>query len=96
MTNDNVLAGIRCPNCNSEESFTIVGTATFLHVTDDGCDEFEEMSWDAESDITCNECSHNGIIEEFSSYEDDDDDEVPQGEVVEMDTAEDLVRSWKG
>lgn len=73
MANDNVLAGIRCPACGSASPFTIVGTATFLHVTDDGCDEFEGLEWDEESAITCNECGRNGIIEEFTVYDDEED-----------------------
>lgn len=73
MANDNVLAGIKCPSCSSQGPFTIVGTATFLNVTDEGCDEFEEMSWDEESYINCNACGHNGIIEEFTVYDDEED-----------------------
>jgi len=72
MTNDNVLAGIKCPACGSEGPFTIVGTATFLHVTDDGCDDFEGMEWDEESSITCNECSYYGIVEQFFAYNEED------------------------
>jgi hypothetical protein len=65
MTNENVLAGIQCPECESYGPFHIQGSAQFLDVTDDGCTDFTDMSWTDESHIHCVMCSYNGKIHEF-------------------------------
>lgn len=92
MANDNVLAGIKCPKCQSEGPFTIVGTATFLNITDDGCSDFSGLEWNSESDITCDSCGQNGDISVFTVPEEgDEEDEIPQGEVIEMGSMEALL-----
>ena len=65
MTNSNVLKGIKCPQCESEGPFDIVGEAVFLGVTDDGCVNFHEMAWGGENVIVCKGCDHNGMVKHF-------------------------------
>ncbi len=64
MTNDNCLAGIRCPKCGFEDSFFIEGKSLFT-VTDDGTEDHSDIHWDEESYCECRECSHGGKLKEF-------------------------------
>ena len=74
MPNTNCLAGIACPNCDSEGPFDIEGKATF-RVTDDGTDEHEGVEWDNSSHIECCGCGHRGSVGAFSRDEGQDDAE---------------------
>jgi hypothetical protein len=64
MTNDNCLAGIRCPKCGFEDGFFIEGKSMFT-VTDDGTEDHSDVHWDEESYCECRECSHGGKLKEF-------------------------------
>jgi len=67
MPNENVLAGIKCPNCKSEGPFNIVATAWFKDVTDDGVTDFEDVEWDHTNNIRCNHCGRTGTVGGFQS-----------------------------
>ena len=63
--NENVLAGIRCPECDATEPFDIDGTATFERVADDGCSEFQCMHWEDNAAIKCLSCGRCGQVDQF-------------------------------
>ncbi len=65
MTNTNVLIGYACPKCKAEEPFHIDGSASFLRVDDDGCDEFEGLEWSDLSFFTCCSCGHIAQAKDF-------------------------------
>lgn len=65
MTNNNVLAGYRCPKCKSEGPFNIYGEAYFRDVTDDGVTEFSDFEWSDESPMNCVRCGFSGKAREF-------------------------------
>lgn len=65
MTNDNCLAGMRCPACGSEGPFYIECIAVFL-VFDSGTDDhYSGVDWSNDSHCDCDECSHHGTVEDF-------------------------------
>lgn len=66
--NANVLAGLRCPACGAEGPFDIRGQATFLGVTDEGTDAYQDMDWSAEGTIVCSECQTSGTREDFEHH----------------------------
>lgn len=61
MPNDNCLAGMRCPDCESEGPFKIHGNALFT-VDDTGSDDFEQVDWDKTSAASCMNCEWNGTV----------------------------------
>jgi hypothetical protein len=63
--NNNVLEGIRCPECQSEGPFSITVTTT-ITVRDDGVDNDGDNEWTDESPIMCHECGHQGRVKGFS------------------------------
>jgi DNA-directed RNA polymerase subunit RPC12/RpoP len=69
-TNNNVLEGIKCPTCGSEEAFRIQVT-TWITYVDEGeaflQDKGSDQEWDDESGIACCACGHDGMIFEFRS-----------------------------
>jgi hypothetical protein len=71
MSNENCLAGMRCPECKSDGPFQIAGTATFL-VFDDGTDDYFDPEWDAESACQCRECKHIGTVKDFQIEDEDE------------------------
>lgn len=66
--NTNVLAGVECPVCGSEDRFVIemsvVGT-----VTDNGIEESYDFAWAEDSLVKCGNygCEHFGVMREFQS-----------------------------
>jgi hypothetical protein len=72
--NENVLAGMRCPECGSYGPFDIgvvvTGTA---RVTDDGFDYSEirggEASWGPGDSCECVSCGHEATAGEFGEEE---------------------------
>jgi len=69
MPNENCLEGIRCPDCDQEDKFKIVGKAWF-DVTDDGTSEFEgAVEWDDDSACRCPECGFTGTLGQFREPE---------------------------
>ena len=66
MEGTNLLKGLRCPHCGSQGPFLIEGSAVFL-VHDDGCTEFEDLSWEDDSFIRCPQCGEDGDILRFDS-----------------------------
>lgn len=69
--NDNVLAGVECPNCGSQGPFKLVvtvrGTAT---VSDDGWDDLcsEESDFDDGAPARCSKCGHEAAFSTFYAY----------------------------
>lgn len=66
--NYNCLEGIQCPECGNERSFHIVAEALF-QVYDDGTADYEDVSWNDESVIVCDQCTCNGKVGEFRTQE---------------------------
>ena len=58
-TNDNCLAGIRCPSCGSEGSFW-VDTECLAEWTDDGVGEIEYAEFKSDGYARCVECDWQG------------------------------------
>jgi len=70
MANDNVLAGMACPQCKSEESFSIsVQIYGTLSISDDGYDISElqtsDLEWDDDDSCMCDECNYYGYVRDF-------------------------------
>jgi hypothetical protein len=81
--NVNLLEGLRCPSCRSTEPFNIRGAANF-RLSDTHYLEYDGVEWGGESYIRCDNCCHEGIVNDFK---------VPDGHPVEFLLAwED--RSW--
>lgn len=68
MSNENCLAGLRCPACDSEGPFKI-SSKCWAVVNDDGVDETTEVEWDGDSAIVCVGCGEMGIVSEFTRKE---------------------------
>lgn len=64
MTNENCLAGVRCPTCGNEDVFHIVCT-TYAVVKDEGAETYGDMEWDDDSRATCAECHLTGTLKAF-------------------------------
>jgi predicted RNA-binding Zn-ribbon protein involved in translation (DUF1610 family) len=66
MTNDNCLAGIKCPQCGNEDRFLIAATIT-ADVTDDGANiaKNTDMEWDETSHTRCPDCGKDGPLAGF-------------------------------
>ena len=66
MTNQNCLAGVKCPECENEDRFLIV-TTILADVTDDGADiaDGSDMHWDDASMTRCPDCDRDGPLFEF-------------------------------
>lgn len=63
MTNENVLAGIKCLNCQSDGPFAIHAMAWF-HVDDHGTDKYSDVTWGPGSSCVCIECGCVSTIRE--------------------------------
>jgi len=68
MGNTNCLAGMRCPECASEERFKVVGLTTAT-LTDDGAEEHDGLDYDSKAPCTCVACGHEGLVAEFREYD---------------------------
>jgi len=66
MTNENCLAGIKCPKCGQEERFHITAVIT-CDVTDEGSEPTGDHFWDEKSVTQCTECGESGPLERFSA-----------------------------
>lgn len=66
MSNDNVLEGMRCPNCGNEGVFRITATSVFW-VDDEGTDYSEDVIWEDSSPCSCpeQECEFSGRVGDF-------------------------------
>lgn len=64
MSNNNCLAGIKCPKCNSEGPFFIIATAVF-EVHDDGTESYSDVDWDGKSHCRCRECDYAAAVGDF-------------------------------
>lgn len=64
MTNKNVLEGMACPRCRSEEPFKIEMVATIL-ARDDGTDADGDTIWDDDSPCSCVGCGFDGKVQDF-------------------------------
>jgi hypothetical protein len=72
MTNENCLAGIKCPKCGNEDRFLISATIV-ADVTDDGADvaEGSDFHWDDASMTRCPDCDRDGPLAEFHIHEEE-------------------------
>lgn len=84
--NENCLAGMQCPKCDSYGPFRILATSTnFCEVHDDGADfEPGDVIWDEESSCTCNNCNFLADVKEFKQSSPENDDEDDDGVEVSM------------
>lgn len=67
MKNENCLAGIKCPKCEHTESFKI-RAYVWIEVEDEGVDPMmpkQDIEWDEENLIDCQECGHVGKLGGF-------------------------------
>jgi hypothetical protein len=66
MTNQNCLAGVKCPECGNEGRFLIF-TTILADVTDDGADiaAGSDIHWDDASMTRCPDCDRDGPLSEF-------------------------------
>ena len=66
MTNTNCLAGIKCPQCGSEDAFYI-SARVLAYVTDNGAeaDSNASIDWDTDSHTECAECGADGLLSNF-------------------------------
>jgi len=69
MTNDNCLAGIKCPQCGNESRFFITASVV-ADVTYDGADMASPQygngfEWDDHSYCRCPECDREGSLAAF-------------------------------
>lgn len=62
--NKNLLLGMRCPKCKSEEPFIITASAT-IWVYDDGTGDVDDMEWDEENHCRCVNCKYLGGVGDF-------------------------------
>ena len=76
--NVNVLEGLRCPKCGSEDQFGIT-CLTVATVADDGIDEYGDMEWEPTSGMSCqgyntdgNPCDFAGTVADFTIGETND------------------------
>lgn len=69
MTNQNCLAGVRCPKCGNGDVFHI-GCTTYAVVNDEGAQAYGDLEWDDESRATCAECHLTGPLKEFRTRSD--------------------------
>jgi hypothetical protein len=70
MPNSNVLEGMVCPACKSEEPFIIGMTITaFVEVSDDGFDYAEmdmaQSEWEGPDFCACVACNWEGTVHDF-------------------------------
>ena len=70
MTNENCLAGVKCPQCGNDERFFIVATI-LADVTDCGADiaDGSDMHWHDASMTRCPDCNKDGPLAEFRQNE---------------------------
>lgn len=62
MSNDNVLEGLACPSCGSEEPFNIEVT-TIVRAWDSGTeDTYADNEWTDESYADCGACTWAGTV----------------------------------
>jgi hypothetical protein len=67
MSNNNVLAGMACPKCGSEEPISIEITM-MVQYWDDGSDDYQgDMCWADTSYCQCDECYHHGTVADFTT-----------------------------
>lgn len=64
MSNENCLAGLRCPRCGNEDRL-LIGCKVMADVTDGGADVFGDMEWDAGSPAACPACDQAGKLSDF-------------------------------
>lgn len=62
--NTNCLEGIRCPDCEQEDSFRIMGSSVFT-VEDDGTVDHGDVEWDDDSWAFCPACEYEGKLGSF-------------------------------
>jgi hypothetical protein len=65
MTNENRLAGMRCPACGSDGPFYIECLAVFL-VSDSGTDDCSGVDWSEDSHCDCHACCHHATVTGFT------------------------------
>lgn len=65
MSNENCLAGMRCPKCGSYGPFGISVSGWANDCTDDGIDDVAEIEWDGNSCCLCKACMFSGIVANF-------------------------------
>jgi hypothetical protein len=64
MVNKNVLAGLKCPECESEGPLRIA-TSCWVEATDDGIEDSYEHEWTGQSACVCVMCSYSAKIKDF-------------------------------
>ena len=73
MTNENCLAGMRCPSCDSYGPLGIAVDVVML-VTDEGTtDQIGDQFWDDDSYCECRECLKVGTVKDFYEKEENED-----------------------
>jgi len=71
MPNENCLAGMKCPECESEGPFDIE-VVTMVTMHDDGsedCKVGDGMDWGPKSACACQRCSYSGEADDFREEE---------------------------
>lgn len=62
--NDNCLAGMQCPECESREPF-VISAGCQVEMWDAGSEHAFEFEWDKNSWVMCKNCGHGAKAKEF-------------------------------
>lgn len=79
MSNDNCLAGMRCPECGSYEPFDIRAEVT-VTMFDEGSDGDYGYEWNEESLCFCKKCDHGGWVADFREKDDGDEEDSQEAQ----------------
>lgn len=63
--NENVLAGMRCPDCGNTDNFDVTVTATAKTTDDGSVVEDGDHEWDDDSACVCPACDKTGVVSDF-------------------------------
>ena len=70
--NENCLAGLRCPKCQSHGGFNIACTA-FVDAYDEGTGTVTEIDWNPNAACRCLTCHHTATVHAFTKLSDEEE-----------------------
>jgi hypothetical protein len=75
MANDNVLAGMACPECHSEGPFEIA-CKTIATFDDNGIKDHGDMEWDNASSCNCEACGNERKVGDYMRSQSTDEQAI--------------------